>query len=211
MTFWTLWLWGVVQVSYLSVSPNKSLYAKGFSPLLIFFQCCSQLCTTFLLFHLSNTFTVPTPNYLFPSSPASNQSSLLMILGMPGPHGHFIPRFILHWSALNSWSGNASAIAAIIYLHGTTVGMWYRCWWNSALGGARCNSHFSVDNIGLVLCFWVVVCGFFCCCCLLFCCFVLFFFFFKEVLGCQMQAVWPTLKSSLLVHVSETGLSLPFL
>lgn len=67
--------------------------------------------------------------------------------------------------------------------------MRYGCLGTSALGGTRCNSRSSQDSIGLVL-LW---------------------FFKKEILGCETQAVWPTLKSSLLLHMCEAGLSLPFL
>lgn len=155
MTFWMWCLGGIVQVSYFSVNPTKSLYAKGFSPLLTFFQCYSQLRTTILLLHLSNTSTVPTPKHLFPA-PLHQMVLSSDYLGMPTPHGLLIPCVILSESALNSWSGNASAMAATIELCSTTLWMWYGCLGTCALGGARC----------LVL--------------------VLFSFFKKEILGCQL-------------------------
>lgn len=119
-----------------------------------FLSSASQLCTVFLLLHLSSTSTVPAPNCLFPSCAASNQSSLLVIfLSMPTPQWppHLSPCFILCGSALNSWAENARVISATIQLCNMTLRMWCGCLRTSALGGSRCNSLSSLDSIGLGL------------------------------------------------------------
>lgn len=74
---------------------------------------------------------------------------LMIFLSMPTPHEYLIPSFILCGSALKSWLRNASAVTATVQLCSATLGMCWGCLWTCALGGARYNSHSSLDRLGL--------------------------------------------------------------